>query len=203
MDFMADVKILCETCHGQRYQEPVLRAMINGKNISEVLKLTFRESLEFFASAKTISSIPNISSGLCKTISGMLEPFIQIGLGYLILGQSLETLSGGEAQRLTLARELIHPAKGATLFLFDEPSSGLHPADLPALLTLLDELVDKGHSVILIEHNPLVILHADWIIDLGPGGGDQGGRVIVSGIPDVILRQTSSLTGQYLSRQLN
>ncbi len=132
----------------------------------------------------------------------MLKPLTQIGLGYLILGQSLETLSGGEAQRLTLARELIHPEKGASLFLFDEPSSGLHPADLPALLTLLDQLVDKGHSVLLIEHNPLVILHADWIIDLGPGGGDRGGTVVASGIPEEILEQSDSLTGAYLAAQL-
>jgi len=132
----------------------------------------------------------------------MVHPLSLIGLGYLILGQPLESLSGGEAQRLTLARELIHPGKGTSLFLFDEPSTGLHPEDIPALLVLLDNLVDQGHSVILIEHNPRMILHADWIIDLGPGAGNEGGRLVVSGPPGSVLRHPHSLTGRYLSENL-
>jgi len=202
MDFMADVKIICEKCHGKRYQEQVLNVRINGNSIADILEMTFREAGEFFAHCITNSNVVKINSGLCITISEMLKPLTRIGLGYLILGQSLETLSGGEAQRLTLARELIHPAKGASLFLFNEPSSGLHPADLPALLMLFDQLVDQGHSVILIEHNPEAILHSDWIIDMGPGGGDQGGKVVASGNPDEILQQSGSLTGKYLADQL-
>jgi len=195
MDFMADVKIICESCKGTRYQDQVLGIMIDERNIADILKMTFREADDFFTGCEA-------DPGVCKTIRSMVHPLSLIGLGYLILGQPLESLSGGEAQRLTLARELIHPGKGTSLFLFDEPSTGLHPEDIPALLVLLDNLVDQGHSVILIEHNPRMILHADWIIDLGPGAGNEGGRLVVSGPPGSVLRHPHSLTGRYLSENL-
>ncbi|MBE0648511.1 MAG: ATP-binding cassette domain-containing protein, partial [Bacteroidales bacterium] len=199
MDFMADVRITCEKCHGNRYQEPVLQVAIQGKNIADILLMTFREAVEFFSDCSTNPGIEARNRRICASILGMLQPISEIGLGYLILGQSLETLSGGEAQRLTLAHELIYPKKGTALFLFDEPSSGLHPADLPALLALFDRLVDQGHSIILIEHNPEIILHADWVIDLGPGSGDQGGNVVASCQPEDILNHPNSHTGKFLA----
>jgi len=186
MDFMADIKIPCETCHATRYKEMVMQCAYRKKTIADVLQLTFREAERLFADQEQIT-------GAMKLIS-------QIGLGYLKLGQPLGSLSGGESQRLTLAKELISPCKGSFMFLFDEPSSGLHSADLPALITLFDELADRGHTLVMIEHNPEMILHADWLIDLGPEGGDQGGEVVAQGTVEEILAHPDSKTGKFLAK---
>ena len=186
MDFMADIKIPCETCSGTRYQEVILQCAYRKKTIADVLQLSFQEAERFFEDQ--------------EKIAGPMKLFSQIGLGYLRLGQPLSSLSAGESQRLTLAKELITPGQGSIMFLFDEPSSGLHAADLPALITLLDELADQGHTLVMIEHNPELILHADWLIDLGPDGGDQGGKVVAQGTVEEILAYPDSKTGKFLAK---
>jgi len=186
MDFMADIKVPCETCSGTRYKEVVRQCAYQKKTIADVLQLSFQEAEHFFANQ--------------DKIAGPMKLFSQIGLGYLQLGQPLSSLSGGESQRLTLAKELISPGQGSFMFLFDEPSSGLHPADLPALITLFDELADQGHTLVMIEHNPELILHADWLIDLGPDGGDQGGKVVAQGRVEEILAHPDSKTGKFLAK---
>jgi len=169
MDFMADVSVPCEICHGTRYKPGIPECHLNGKNIADVLSLSFREAETFFYDQKSLR-----------------DPFAllrQIGLGYLKLGQPLSTLSGGEAQRLTLVRELLNPSGNRQLFVFQEPALGLHPNDLPALIRLFDQLADQGNTLLMTEHHPEMILHADWIIQLGPGSGNEGGKIIRSGKP--------------------
>jgi len=187
MHFLADVYVPCEVCKGKRYDSSTLEITYKGKNISEVLNMSVNEALEFFG------PIPALARKL-KTIQ-------DVGLGYIKLGQSATTLSGGEAQRVKLAFELSKRATGRTMYLLDEPTTGLHFDDVAKLLSVLQRLVDKGNSIIVIEHNLDVIKSADWIIDLGPEGGEEGGRVVAQGTPEKIAA-SSSYTGKYLKKVL-
>jgi excinuclease ABC subunit A len=184
MHFLPDVYVLCEKCHGKRYNIETLDIAYRGKNIHEVLALTVEEALEFF---KNVPPIKN-----------RLQTLFDVGLSYITLGQSSVTLSGGEAQRVKLARELSSRSSGRTLYILDEPTTGLHPADIQHLLSVLSRLVDQGNTVVVIEHNLDVIKTADWIIDVGPEGGDGGGRIIACGRPELVAETTASHTGRFL-----
>ncbi|MFQ5577778.1 MAG: excinuclease ABC subunit UvrA, partial [Anaerolineae bacterium] len=188
MQFLPDVYVPCEVCHGLRYNRETLQIKYKGKTIADVLDMTVEYALEFF------SSIPAIRRKL-KTLE-------RVGLGYVKLGQPATTLSGGEAQRIKLSKELARRSTGKTLYILDEPTTGLHFADIERLLSVLNRLVDKGNTVIVIEHNLDVIKSADWVIDLGPEGGDEGGRVVASGPPELIAAAPDSYTGQWLQRVL-
>ncbi len=188
MHFLPDVYITCDVCKGKRYNHETLEVRYKGKNIYEVLDMTAAEALEFF------QNVP--------AIRVKLETINRVGLSYIKLGQPATTLSGGEAQRVKLSTELSKRATGQTLYILDEPTTGLHFADVQKLLDVLNSLVDKGNTVIVIEHNLDVIKTADWIIDLGPGGGDDGGRVIAHGTPEDVAEAEASFTGQYLKRVL-
>ncbi|MCP4676039.1 MAG: excinuclease ABC subunit UvrA [Deltaproteobacteria bacterium] len=185
MNFLPDVFVRCEVCGGKRYNRETLEIRYKGKNIADILDMTANQAYEF------LESHPKIRDRLA-TIR-------QVGLGYLALGQSADTLSGGEAQRLKLAKELSRRATGRTLYVFDEPTTGLHFDDVRQLMAVLDHLVDQGNSVVVIEHNIDVIKCADWVIDLGPGGGDAGGEMVASGTPEEIARTKESHTGEYLA----
>jgi excinuclease ABC subunit A len=189
MHFLPDVYIPCEVCKGKRYNRETLEVRFRGCSIAEVLDMTVTEALEFF------KNIP--------TIHRKLQTLYDVGLGYIHLGQQATTLSGGEAQRVKLAAELSRVATGQTLYILDEPTTGLHFADIRTLLNVLSALVDKGNTVVVIEHNLDVIKCADWIIDLGPEGGDEGGRVIAVGPPEGITRVPLSYTGKYLKKVLS
>jgi excinuclease ABC subunit A len=184
MHFLPDVYVTCEVCKGRRYNRETLEIAYKGKNISEILDMTVDQASDFF------SAIPYIRS--------KLETLRDVGLGYIHLGQSATTLSGGEAQRIKLSRELSKRATGQTLYILDEPTTGLHFADIQKLLDVLNRLVDTGNSVVVIEHNLDVIKNSDWIIDLGPEGGDMGGRIVATGTPEQIAQTASSHTGHYL-----
>lgn len=184
MQFLPDVYVPCEICHGKRYNREALEILYKGRNIADVLDMTVEEALEFF------ENIPRIRS--------KLETLRDVGLGYIHLGQPATTLSGGEAQRVKLSKELSRRATGRTLYILDEPTVGLHIADVEKLLEVLNRLVDAGNTVVVIEHNLDVIKTADWIIDLGPEGGDGGGRVIVEGTPEHVAQMPHSYTGQFL-----
>ena len=188
MQFLADVELVCEECKGMRYRSSVLEVVYKGKNIHSVLKMTVREAIAFFAGAGRVS----------KKLT-MLE---EVGLGYLRLGQSATTLSGGEAQRIKLASHLAKETSQKTLFIFDEPTTGLHFDDINKLLTAFRRLIRSGASILIIEHNLDVVKCSDWIIDLGPEGGDGGGTVVAVGTPEEIGRSEGSITGQYLNRVL-
>jgi excinuclease ABC subunit A len=188
MQFLADVELVCEECRGTRFKSSVLEVRYRDKNIHEVLGLTVREALQFF------SGVPRVTSKL-----KVLE---EVGLGYLRLGQSATTLSGGEAQRLKLAAHLIHTANPGVLYIFDEPTTGLHFDDIQKLLTAFRKLLDGGASLIVIEHNLDVIKSADWVIDLGPEGGAEGGTIVATGTPEQVARNPHSHTGKYLARVL-
>jgi excinuclease ABC subunit A len=185
MHFLPDVEVVCPVCQGKRYQKPVLDIKFRGYNISEVLELSIDEALVLFADEENIRS--------------KLKVLQNVGLGYLSLGQSATTLSGGEAQRLKLAKELSRNTGGKVLYLFDEPTTGLHPHDAGRLINVFDRLVRLGNSVIVIEHNVEMILASDWVIDLGPEGGSEGGKIITQGTPDEIMRNSNSATGKVLS----
>jgi len=189
MHFLADVFVRCEECQGKRFNEATLRVRYKGLSIADVLALTVREAQKIFA--------------LHPKIAGPLSMLERVGLDYVRLGQPSPTLSGGEAQRIKLARELAKRATGRTLYILDEPTTGLHFEDVRKLLEVLDQLVDSGNSVLVIEHNLDVIKTADWIIDLGPDGGPGGGEVIAEGTPEDVRRQRSSQTGRYLARLLD
>jgi len=188
MRFLADVELVCEECHGTRFKQSVLEVRYKGKNIHDVLQMTVREALAFFASHP-------------KTTS-RLRVLDEVGLGYLRLGQSGTTLSGGEAQRLKLAAHLTRQETAGILYIFDEPTTGLHFDDIQKLLAAFRKLIEGGASVIIIEHNLDVIKAADWVIDMGPEGGDAGGRVVAAGTPEQIGRNSQSHTGKYLARAL-
>ena len=188
MHFLPNVYIPCDACKGKRYNRETLEIQYRKKNIAEVLEMTISEALQFF------SSIPPIRR--------KLEVLEDVGLGYLQLGQSASTLSGGEAQRVKLSKELGKAKKGSTLYILDEPTTGLHFVDIQKLLTVINSLVDSGNTVIVIEHNLDVIKSADYLIDLGPEGGDEGGRVIAEGTPEQVSMNTSSYTGQFLKDKL-
>jgi excinuclease ABC subunit A len=190
MHFLPDVYVTCDVCKGRRYNRETLEIRYKGRSIADVLEMTVREGLEFF------DAVPVIKS--------KLETLNDVGLDYIRLGQSATTLSGGEAQRVKLATELSRRATGRTLYILDEPTTGLHFADIQKLLDVLNRLVDQGNTVVIIEHNLDVIKTADWIIDLGPEGGDEGGRVVATGPPEAIARQADqSFTGQFLGPVLN
>ena len=189
MHFLPDVYVPCEACKGQRYNRDTLEVYFKGKNIAEVLDMSVDEGCTFFA------NLPRIARRL-TTLN-------DVGLGYIKLGQPATTLSGGEAQRVKLATELSKVATGRTLYILDEPTTGLHFADIEHLLDVLQRLVDQGNTVVVIEHNLDVIKSADWVVDLGPEGGDEGGEVIVEGTPEDLLEAADrSYTGEYLRHVL-
>jgi len=188
MQFLADVDLTCEECRGTRFKQGVLEVLYREKSIHDVLQLTVREALGFF------SSVPKITS--------KLKVLDEVGLGYLRLGQSATTLSGGEAQRLKLAAHLITQANEGVLYIFDEPTTGLHFDDIQKLLTAFRKLIEGGASLVVIEHNLDVIKSADWLIDLGPEGGARGGRIVATGTPEQVARNPHSYTGGFLARVL-
>jgi excinuclease ABC subunit A len=188
MHFRPDVYVTCEVCRGKRYNRETLEVRYKGKNIADILDMTVAEALAFF------EPVPSIKQ--------KLQTLHDVGLDYIRLGQAATTLSGGEAQRVKLATELSRRATGRTLYILDEPTTGLHFADIRRLLQVLNQLVDQGNTVVIIEHNMDVIKTADWIVDLGPEGGNEGGKVIASGTPEDVARQEKSFTGQYLARSL-
>ncbi|MCK5863458.1 MAG: ATP-binding cassette domain-containing protein, partial [Candidatus Hydrogenedentes bacterium] len=188
MHFLPDVYVPCDVCHGARYNRDTLEIRYKGCTISEVLNMTVEEGCSFF------KNIP--------AISRKLETLHDVGLDYIKLGQAATTLSGGEAQRVKLATELSRRQTGRTLYILDEPTTGLHAADVDKLLTVLHRLVDYGNTVIVIEHNLDVIKTADWIVDLGPEGGDSGGRILAAGTPETLAKRKRSFTGQYLKEKL-
>jgi excinuclease ABC subunit A len=189
MRFLADVELVCEECRGTRYKSGILEVKHHGKNIHDVLQMTVREALAFFAAS------PRVTSRL-----RILE---EIGLGYLRLGQPATTLSGGEAQRLKLAAHLTRQTNAGVLYIFDEPTTGLHFDDIQKLLAAFRKLIEGGGSVLIIEHNLDIIKSADWVIDLGPEGGERGGRVVAVGTPEQVARNSQSYTGKFLARALN
>jgi len=189
MQFLPDVTVPCEVCKGKRYNREALEIRFKGKNIAEVLDMTVEQALAFF------EHFPKVRR--------KLETMRDVGLGYIRLGQPAPTLSGGEAQRVKLATELSRRSTGRTLYILDEPTTGLSFEDVAALLRVLQRLVDAGNTVIVIEHHLDVIKNADYIIDLGPGAGDQGGYIVATGTPEEIAQEKSSLTGQYLGKVLN
>jgi excinuclease ABC subunit A len=184
MQFLPDIYVPCEVCHGKRYNRETLQIRYKGKNIAEVLDMTVDDGLEFF------SNIPSIRN--------KLETLHLVGLGYVTLGQPATTLSGGEAQRIKLSKELSRRSTGQTLYILDEPTTGLHFADIERLLAVLNRLVDAGNTIVVIEHNLDVIKCADWVIDIGPEGGHQGGRIVAAGTPEQIVTNPASYTGQWL-----
>ncbi len=189
MNFLADVYVECDKCHGARYNEETLAVKYKGKSIADVLNMTVEEAYRFF------TNVPQIAR--------KLELLKRVGLDYIKLGQSSLDLSGGEAQRIKLSKELAARSTGQTIYILDEPTTGLHFADIKLLLSVLHELVDQGNTVIVIEHNLEVIKTADWIIDLGPGGGAGGGRVVAAGTPEQVADNPESLTGKYLKKYLD
>jgi len=192
MQFMADITLVCESCNGKRFRDEVLEVVFEGKSIVDILNLTVDDAIRFFENSKK-------NTALCKRISTKLQPLADVGLGYVRLGQPSNTLSGGEAQRIKLASFLVQGFSAAkTLFIFDEPTTGLHFHDIEKLLVAFQALIEIGHSVVIIEHNAEVIKCADWIIDLGPEGGDQGGYLVFEGTPEALLQCTQSYTGKYL-----
>jgi len=188
MNFLPDVYVICDTCNGKRYNDETLQVKYKNKSIAEVLDMTVEEAFSFF------NEIPKIKN--------KLQALLDVGLGYVRLGQQAPTLSGGEAQRVKLATELSKVSTGKTVYLLDEPTTGLHFEDIRILLKLLHKLVDKGNTVIIIEHNLDVVKTADWVIDLGPEGGEQGGEIIAMGTPERIVQLKKGYTWIYLAKEL-
>jgi excinuclease ABC subunit A len=188
MHFLPDVYVPCDVCQGRRYNRETLEVRYRGKNIHDVLQMTIEDARIFFA------PVPMIAD--------KLQTLLDVGLGYIQLGQNATTLSGGEAQRVKLARELAKRATGRTLYILDEPTTGLHFHDVAQLLTVLHRLRDEGNTVVVIEHNLDVVKTADWIIDLGPGGGTHGGSIVATGTPEAVAQRMESATGQFLGALL-
>ena len=188
MHFLPDIYVTCEVCNGKRYNRETLDIKYKGKNIAETLDMSVEQALDSY------ENIP--------VIKRKLKTLFDVGLGYIKLGQSATTLSGGEAQRVKLAKELSRVGTGRTLYILDEPTTGLHFADIQKLLDVLNKLADAGNTIIVIEHNLDVIKTADYIIDLGPEGGDMGGEIIACGKPEEIIRNNNSYTGQALKSAL-
>ena len=188
MHFLPDVYVPCEVCKGTRYNRETLQVRYKGKSIADVLSMSVEQSLTFF------ENVPRIRR--------RLQTLYDVGLTYIELGQPATELSGGEAQRIKLAKELSKRSTGKTLYILDEPTTGLHAADVRKLLEVLHRLVDAGNTVVVIEHNLDVVKTADWIIDLGPEGGDGGGRVVATGTPEEIVNVETSHTAEYLRRAL-
>jgi excinuclease ABC subunit A len=191
MQFMADIFLTCESCHGKRFKQEILEVEYKGKNIADILDLTVEEALDFF--------------GDKKTIHDKIVPLFDVGLGYIKLGQSSNSLSGGEAQRVKLASFLgKNTGEGNILFIFDEPTTGLHFHDISKLLKAINALVDEGHTVVVIEHNLEVIKCADWIIDLGPEGGEKkGGNLLFAGTPEDMVKKGKGYTAEFLQKKLS
>lgn len=189
MQFLPDIYVTCDECHGTRYKEETLEVEYKGKNIAQILKMTIDEAAEFF------KNIPRLKR--------MLTTIQDVGLGYLELGQPSNTLSGGESQRLKISRELVKLGRGKMLYILDEPTTGLHFYDVDKLITVLRKLVDKGNTVVVIEHNLDVIKNADWIIDMGPEGGEKGGELVVAGTVKDVMNCARSYTGQYLKKNIS
>jgi excinuclease ABC subunit A len=191
MQFMADVTITCEACGGKRFQPDILEVRFQGKNISDVLNMSVDEAIEFFSAQNDQSA---------KRIAERLRPLKDVGLSYVSLGQSSSTLSGGESQRIKLASFLGKEfASGSILFIFDEPTTGLHFQDIEKLLKSFDALIEKGHSIIVVEHNLDIIRAADWVIDLGPDAGDKGGELVFEGTPEMLALHPELPTGAALA----
>jgi excinuclease ABC subunit A len=186
--FLPSVYAPCPVCHGARYNAKTLEVTYKGKNVAEVLGMTVDTAREFFDDDPPV----------CRPLDVLRE----VGLGYIRLGQPATELSGGEAQRIKLSTELQRAQRGDTLYVLDEPTTGLHPSDVEKLLAQLDRLVDAGNTVILVEHDMDVIAHSDWVIDIGPGAGDEGGRVVAAGVPNDVARAKGSRTAPYLARAL-
>ena len=188
MHFLPDVYVTCETCRGTRFNRETLEIKYKDENIADVLDMTIEETMKLF------ENIPPVKR--------RLQTLNDVGLGYVKLGQSATTLSGGEAQRVKLASELSKVSTGRTLYILDEPTTGLHFADVQKLLDVLGRLVDKGNTVVVIEHNLDVLKTADYIVDLGPEGGDNGGEVVAEGTPEQVAKNTLSYTGRFLKKVL-
>ena len=188
MHFLPDVYVPCDVCQGKRYNRETLEVRYKGKSISDVLEMTCDEALDFF------QNLPRLRE--------RVQTLVDVGLGYIKLGQSSTTLSGGEAQRVKLATELSRRSTGSTFYILDEPTTGLHMYDVSKLIDVLQKFVRAGNTVLVIEHNLDVIKCADWIIDLGPEGGDGGGRIVAQGTPEQVAANPESFTGQYLRKVL-
>jgi len=188
MHFLPDVYVTCETCKGHRYNRETLEIRFKGKSIADVLEMTVEDAQEFF------KAVPSIRE--------KMDALVRVGLGYVQVGQQATTLSGGEAQRVKLSKELAKRSTGRTLYILDEPTTGLHFEDVRKLLEVLHELVEQGNSVVVIEHNLDVIKTADWLIDIGPEGGDGGGMVVATGTPEAVAKVEASHTGRYLGPML-
>ncbi|MBM4189086.1 MAG: ATP-binding cassette domain-containing protein, partial [Betaproteobacteria bacterium] len=188
MHFLPDIYVPCDVCHGQRYNRETLEIEYRGRNIRQILEMTVEEARAFF------DAVP--------VVARKLQTLVDVGLSYIRLGQSATTLSGGEAQRVKLALELSKRDTGRTLYILDEPTTGLHFHDIALLLSVLQRLVERGNTVLVIEHNLDVIKTADWIVDLGPEGGEGGGRIIAEGTPEQVAANPASVTGQYLKTVL-
>ena len=190
MQFMADLVLECESCHGQRFKQDILEVRYEGQNVNDMLNMTINQAIEFFEEHKQ------------KRIIDLLKPLQDVGLGYIKLGQSSSTLSGGENQRVKLAYYLGLEKHEPTMFIFDEPTTGLHFHDIKKLLAAFDSLIQRGHTLVIIEHNLDVIKCADYIIDLGPEGGQAGGQLVACGTPEEIARCKESYTGRFLREKL-
>jgi excinuclease ABC subunit A len=188
MNFLPDVYITCDVCHGKRFNRETLDVRYKGKNIADVLDMTIEEAAEFF--------------GPIPQIARKMDTLLSVGLGYVKLGQSALTLSGGEAQRVKLALELSKRSTGKTFYMLDEPTTGLHFADVKQLMEVIQRLVNQGNTVVMIEHNLDVLLQSDHLIDLGPEGGERGGQVIVTGTPEEVAECEASYTGNYIKELL-
>ena len=188
MHFLPDVYVTCDVCHGARYNRETLEVKFKGRSIADVLDMTVEDAVEFF------KAVPGIRDKMA-----MLQ---EVGLGYIKVGQQATTLSGGEAQRVKLSKELSRRATGQTLYILDEPTTGLHFEDVRKLLEVLHALVEQGNTVVVIEHNLDVIKTADWVLDLGPGGGVNGGEIVAEGTPEAVAANERSFTGQYLRETL-
>jgi excinuclease ABC subunit A len=188
MHFLPDVFVTCDTCGGKRYNRETLEVAYRGMSIAAALEITVEQAYE------TFDAIPRVRD--------RLDALRRVGLGYVTLGQPATTLSGGEAQRVKLARELARKATGRTLYVLDEPTTGLHFTDIEALLTALTDLRDQGNTIVVIEHNLDVVACADWVIDLGPEGGSGGGQIVAAGTPEHVAANPASITGRYLAEVL-
>src|SRR5512143_326939 len=184
MHFLPDIYVPCDVCHGQRYNRETLEVRFKGKNIHDVLEMTVEDALAFF------NAVP--------AVARKLQTLLDVGLSYIKLGENATRLSGGEAQRVKLARELSKRDTGRTLYILDEPTTGLHFHDIEQLLQVLHQLRDRGNTIVVIEHNLDVIKTADWIIDMGPEGGDRGGEVVTVGTPETVAKHSQSHTGRFL-----
>ena len=190
---MADLVLECEACHGHRFKHDILDVRYNGKNIDDILNMTISEAIEFFSEERS-----NLTSAIVKRLKTLED----VGLGYIKLGQNSSTLSGGENQRVKLAYFIGQEKQLPTLFIFDEPTTGLHFHDIRKLLDSFEALISRGHSILVIEHNMEIIKCADHVIDLGPDGGDKGGDLVCCGTPEEIVKCKNSITGKYLKEKL-